>query len=58
MQNLSPEGLRVAAEVAKRHGVSVDAVSRLLGALAEAMDARRNSTIPISAGWDNGRKAA
>jgi hypothetical protein len=35
MQNLSPEGLRVAAEVAKRHGVSVDAVVALLGALAE-----------------------
>src|SRR5271157_4249362 len=35
MQNLSPEGLRVAAEVAKRHGVSVEAVGGLIGALAE-----------------------
>ncbi len=35
MQNLSPEGLRVAAEVAKRHGVSRDAAALLLGALAE-----------------------
>jgi hypothetical protein len=35
MQNLSPEGLRVAAEVAKRHGVGVDAVVALLGALAD-----------------------
>jgi hypothetical protein len=35
MQNLSPEGLRVAAEVAKRHGVSPDAAALLLGALAE-----------------------
>ena len=35
MQNLSPEGLRIAAEVAKRHGVSLDAVVELLGALAE-----------------------
>src|SRR5271170_6242507 len=34
MQNLSPEGLRIAAEVAKRHGVSVEAVEALLGALA------------------------
>jgi hypothetical protein len=34
MQNLSPEGLRIAAEVAKRHGVSVEAVETLLGALA------------------------
>jgi hypothetical protein len=35
MQNLSSEGLRVAAEVAKRHGVSVEAVTGLIGALAE-----------------------
>jgi hypothetical protein len=35
MQNLSPEGLRVAAEVAKRHGVSRDAAAALLEALAE-----------------------
>ena len=35
MQNLSPEGLRVAAEIAKRHGVSPDAAAVLLGALAE-----------------------
>jgi hypothetical protein len=35
MQNLSPEGLRVAAEAAKRHGVSLDAAAALLGALAE-----------------------
>ncbi|MGC9957654.1 SHOCT domain-containing protein [Roseiarcus sp.] len=34
MQNLSPEGLRIAAEVAKRHGVSIEAVEALLGALA------------------------
>ena len=35
MQNLSPEGLRVGAEVAKRHGVSVEAVTVLLVALAQ-----------------------
>jgi hypothetical protein len=35
MQNLSPEGLRIAAEVAKRHGVSVQAVTTLLNALAQ-----------------------
>lgn len=35
MQNLSPEGLRIAAEVAKRHGVSVEAVTALLNALAQ-----------------------
>jgi hypothetical protein len=34
MQNLSPEGHRIAAEVAKRHGVSIEAVETLLGALA------------------------
>src|SRR5208282_319278 len=35
MQNLSPEGLRIAAEVAKRHAVSVEAVTALLDALAQ-----------------------
>jgi hypothetical protein len=34
MHNLSPEGLRVAAEAAKRHGVSPAAAALLLGALA------------------------
>ncbi len=35
MQNLSPEGLRIVADVAQRHGVSVDAVVALLGAVAQ-----------------------
>ena len=35
MHNLSLEGLRIAAEVAKRHGVSVEAVTALLVALAQ-----------------------
>jgi hypothetical protein len=35
MQNLTPEGLRVVAGVAERHGVSLDAAVALLGALAE-----------------------
>jgi hypothetical protein len=34
-QNLSPEGLRIVADVAQRHGVSVDAAVALLGALAQ-----------------------
>jgi hypothetical protein len=35
MQNLTPEGLRIVADVAKRHGVSLDAALALLGALAQ-----------------------
>ncbi|SDR58316.1 hypothetical protein SAMN05519103_06081 [Rhizobiales bacterium GAS113] len=35
MQNLTPEGLRIVADVAKRHGVSLDAALTLLGALAQ-----------------------
>jgi hypothetical protein len=34
MQNLTPEGLRIVADVAKRHGVSLDAAVALLGSLA------------------------
>jgi hypothetical protein len=33
MQNLTPQGLRIAGEVAQRHGVSVEAVIALIGAL-------------------------
>src|SRR5271166_521944 len=35
MQNLTPEGLRIVADVAERHGVSRDAAVALVGALAE-----------------------
>jgi hypothetical protein len=35
MQNLTPEGLRMVAGAAERHGVSLDAAVALLGALAE-----------------------
>ena len=35
MQDLTPEGLRIMADVAQRHGVSADAAVALLGALAE-----------------------
>ena len=35
MQDLTPEGLRIMADVAQRHGVSADAAVTLLGALAE-----------------------
>ena len=35
MQNLTPEGLRIVVDVAKRHGVSLDAAVTLLGALAQ-----------------------
>jgi hypothetical protein len=35
MQNLTPEGLRVVTETAKRHGVSPEAAAALLGALAQ-----------------------
>jgi hypothetical protein len=35
MQNLTPEGLRIVADVAKRHGVSFEATVALLGALAQ-----------------------
>jgi hypothetical protein len=34
MQNLTPEGLRIVNDAAKRHGVSLDAALTLLGALA------------------------
>jgi hypothetical protein len=34
MQNLTPEGLRILTDAAKRHGVSLDAALTLLGALA------------------------
>jgi hypothetical protein len=34
MQNLTPEGLRIVTNAAKRHGVSLDAALTLLGALA------------------------
>ncbi len=35
MQDLTPEGLRRVTDVAKRHGVSLDAALELLGALAQ-----------------------
>jgi hypothetical protein len=35
MQNLTPEGLRVVTEAAKRHGVSPEAAGAILGALAQ-----------------------
>jgi Short C-terminal domain len=35
MQNLTPEGLRIVTDAARRHGVSVDAAIALLGALAD-----------------------
>jgi hypothetical protein len=35
MPDLTPEGARILAEVAKRHGVSLEAARALLGALAE-----------------------
>jgi hypothetical protein len=35
MENLTPEGLRVVTEVAKRHGVSLEAALALLDALAQ-----------------------
>ena len=35
MQNLTPEGLRIVDDVARRHGVSLDAVVTLLGALVQ-----------------------
>ena len=35
MPNLSPEGQRIVADVAQRHGVSLDAAVALLGALAQ-----------------------
>ena len=35
MQNLTPDGLRIVADIAKRHGVSLDAALTLLGALAQ-----------------------
>jgi len=34
MQNLTPEGLRIVTDAAKRHGVSLDAALTMLGALA------------------------
>src|SRR5580658_5973104 len=34
MLNLTPEGLRIVIDIARRHGVSVDAALTLLGALA------------------------
>ncbi len=34
MQNLTPEGLRIVTDAAKRHGVSMDAALTMLGALA------------------------
>jgi hypothetical protein len=35
MPNLTPEGLRIVTDAARRHGVSVEAAMALLGALAE-----------------------
>jgi len=35
MQNLTPEGLRIVADIAKRHEVSLDAAVAILGALTE-----------------------
>ena len=57
MQDLTPEGLRLVAAAAERHGFSRDAAVALIGALPKAMGARRSSIIPISAAWGNGRRA-
>ena len=57
MQNLTPEGLRIVTDAAKRHGVSLDGALACLMRSREGMGARLNSITPISAGWDNGRRA-
>ena len=57
MQDLTPEGLRILEDVARRDAVSIEAVVTMLRALMEGNGSRRSSTIPILAAWDNGRKA-
>jgi Short C-terminal domain len=57
MQNLSPEGLRIVTDVAKRHGVSLDAAVALLGALAQGKGRQAQFNHPDLGGmgqWSQG----
>ena len=58
MQELTPEGQRTLQGIAKRHGVSTDAALTLLRALVAGRGAWPSSTIPNSAAWANGARAA
>jgi Short C-terminal domain len=57
MQTLTPEGLRVAMEAAKRHGVSPEAAAALLGALAQGHGRQAQFNYPELGGmgqWSHG----
>ena len=57
MQNLTPEGLRIVADIAKRHGVSPDAAQSLLGALAQGQGRQAQFNHPDLGGmgqWSQG----
>ena len=56
-QQLTPEGLRTVAEIAARHGVSVDAALGLLGALAQGYGTQAQFNHPDLGGmgqWSEG----
>src|ERR1700761_4030709 len=57
MQNLTPEGLRVVAEIAGRHGVSLEATFALLDSLAQGNGAQAQFNHPDLGGmgqWSQG----
>jgi hypothetical protein len=57
MKNLTPEGARRLEDVAMRHGVSLDAVSVLLGALAQSNGSQAQFNHPDLGGmgqWSQG----
>jgi hypothetical protein len=57
MQNLTPDGLRIVADVAKRYGVSVAAALNVLGALAKGNGAQAQFNHPDLGGmgqWSQG----
>jgi hypothetical protein len=57
MQDLTPEGRRVVDDVATRHGVSVEAVTVLLGALARSGGSQAQFSHPDLGGmgqWSQG----
>jgi hypothetical protein len=57
MENLTPEGVRCLEDVAKRHGVSLEAAAALLGALAQSNGSQAQFNHPDLGGmgqWSQG----
>jgi hypothetical protein len=57
MQNLTPKGLRIVTDIAKRHAFSADAALSLLGTLIQGNGRQAQFNHPDLGGMGNGRRA-